>query len=121
MGEIISNIKSQNWSLSKESQGEIVSDISDINQCIYIIITTIKGSDPFRLTFGCGCWEYVDKPANIAVPNMIREIGKAVAEWEPRATITTITFELTLGHVTFSIYWTSTFGDSITEVPVSLT
>ncbi|HYG50495.1 MAG TPA: GPW/gp25 family protein [Flavobacteriales bacterium] len=121
MAELVSNIKSQNWSLNKDTQGEVVTDIEDINQCIYIIITTIKGTDPLRPTFGCGVWEHVDKPANVAVPNMIREIAKAIAEFEPRAEVQKITFELAEANVIFTIYWTSSFGNSVTAVPVTLT
>jgi phage baseplate assembly protein W len=120
MSELVSNIKSQNWSLSIETQGEIVTDIQDINQCIYIIITTIKGSDPLRPDFGCGLWEHIDKPASVAVPNIIREIGKAIATFEPRAEVQKITFELNEAQVTFSIYWTSSFGNSVTAIPITL-
>jgi phage baseplate assembly protein W len=119
MSEIVNNIKTQNWSLSADAQGEIVTDIQDINQCIYLIITTVKGSDPFRSTFGCGLWLHVDKPVNVGIPNMITEIAASIEEWEPRATITNISYELIDSNIIFTIFWTSNFGVSQTELTVT--
>jgi hypothetical protein len=117
---LVSNIKTKSWSISAKEQGKIVTDIEDISQCMYIILTTEQGTDPYNYTFGCGLFKYIDKPANIAVPNMIREIGNAIQTWEKRATIQKITFELDQSHLTFTIYWTSSFGDSSLVLPVTL-
>ncbi len=106
--------------MSIAEQGKIVTDIEDINQCIYIIVTTIPGTDPYNYLFGCGLFTWLDKPLNVAVPNMIREIGNAIATWETRATVTKITYKIDQASVTFSIYWTSTFGESTTTIPVTL-
>jgi phage baseplate assembly protein W len=119
MGNLVENINTQNWSISSNEQGEIVSDIEDINQCIYIILTTIPGTDPLNLLFGCGVWEYVDQPANIAVPNMIREIGAAIAEFEPRANVSKIKYELDISQNTLTIFWYSVYGESSTELKIT--
>jgi hypothetical protein len=117
---LVSEITSKNWSISKDVQGEIVTDVDDINQCIYIIVTTVKRTDPLRVQFGCGLWEWLDKPVNVAIPNMIREISVAIDKWEPRAEVTKITYQLDLSTVIFSIYWKSSFGSSQTIIPINL-
>jgi phage baseplate assembly protein W len=88
---LISEIKTKDWSLSMERQGEVVQELTDINQCIYIILTTVPGTDPLRPTFGAGVHSYVDRPVNIALPNMVREAAKAIALWEPRVIVTKVT------------------------------
>ena len=88
------NLKTKNWSMSVNQPGEVLTDLDSINQCIYIILTTIKGSDPYNPLFGCGIFLYIDQPINIAIPNMIREIGNAITLFEPRATITKIEYQL---------------------------
>lgn len=115
-----SNIKTKNWSLSLINPGEVVTDLDSINQCIYTIVTTVRGTDPYNSKFGCGLFLYVDKPVNVAIPNMVREIGNAIALFEPRATVTKIEYKLDISSVEFSIYWTSNLGSSITSVPVTL-
>jgi uncharacterized protein len=120
MGELVSNINTKNWSISTSLQGEIVKDIEDINQCIYVILKTIQGTDPMNPAFGCGLYLYQDQPINIGLPNMIREIGSSIEKYEPRATITNITYEIDLSTVIFSIYWSSSFGNSVTVLPINL-
>lgn len=116
----VNDIKTKDWSTSITSPGEIVAGIEDINQCIYIILTTIKGTDPYNPLFGCGLYTYQDKPATTAIPNMIREIGIAIQTWETRATIQKIAYELDVSHLTFTIFWTSAYGDSSTTLPVTI-
>lgn len=87
----LSEIRSGDWSLSVAAQGEVVEGISDIAQCINIILSTQKGSDPLRPEFGVDIVEYVDKPINSAVPGIIREMIEQVNRWEPRCTIEKIT------------------------------
>jgi hypothetical protein len=117
---LVKDINSKNWSISKDVQGEIVQDLADVNQCIYIILTTVKGSDPFRPDFGCGLWDYVDKPLNLAIPNMIREIASAIQTYETRVTIDSINYEiLNLSEIKFTIKWLSNFGNSETSLTVN--
>lgn len=99
------DISSNDWSLSTDAQGEVVQGFSDIQQCIYIILVTRKGTDPLRPDFGCGVYEYIDKPVTIAVPNMKREILFAIQKFEPRVKIISILHSVDMGNVTFSITW----------------
>lgn len=97
-------ITSSYWSL-KLSESGVVQGLEDIQQCIYIILTTQKGTDPTRPEFGCGVFDYIDKPVNIAVPNMKKEIAKAIAIYEPRVKIIRILHAVEVEHLTFSIEW----------------
>lgn len=86
----ISDIKSADWSLATESAGDVVEGIFDINQCIVTILATQKGSDPFRPDFGSDVWDWIDRPLNVAVPNMKRAIYEAIGLWEPRVIVTQV-------------------------------
>lgn len=101
----LQDIKSKDWSLSLAEQGAVVEGFADIQQCVYIILVTMKGTDPLRPDFGCGIYEYIDKPLNIAIPNMKREILFAIQKYEPRVKIISILHAVEDAHLTFSITW----------------
>jgi len=73
-----------NWQVSISDTAEVVTDINDIVQAIYLILTTVKGSDPLRPLFGSEVWRYLDKPMNRVDPMLIYEIYDAVEKWEKR-------------------------------------
>lgn len=102
----VSDITTAHWSPKLGSPGEIVRDLADIDQCIGIILATRKGSDPHRPLFGCDAWLWVDKPANVAVPNIIREVVDALELWEPRMTVArvSVTFD-SGGQPTVTVAW----------------
>ncbi len=76
-------IRRLDWQLGF-SFGSIAQGINDLNQCILIIANTVKGSDPFRPEFGCGLWDYVDMPIQMAAPLMAAAIRQAVTRYEKR-------------------------------------
>lgn len=84
----VSDIKTGNWALSATEQGAVVQDLEDINQCISIILATVKGTDPLRPEFGCDILKWIDKPVNQAIPNIIKEAVAAINMWEPRVVVT---------------------------------
>jgi len=98
-------IAAANWSPAVGRPGEIVEGIADIEQCIDIIITTRKGSDPHRPLFGCSAWQWIDRPANVATPNMIREVVDSLELWEPRLELIGVTVQLALAAATLIIEW----------------
>jgi uncharacterized protein len=100
----LQDITSADWQLSL-TEGEVVQDFADIQQCIFVILTTEKGTDPTRPDFGCGVYTYIDKPVNFAVPNMKREIAQAIATYERRVKIIRILHTVEEGKVTFKIEW----------------
>ena len=83
--------------------------LRDISQCIYIIATTVKGSDPLRPEFGSDIRQYLDRPAS-QVPAMIRAITQAIEIWETRVRITRVSYKVDVSHITFQIEWTTLAG-----------
>jgi phage baseplate assembly protein W len=86
----LADITSADWSLELGTIGAVVQGINDINQCIGIILTTPLGSDPLRPTFGADLWQYIDRPITVAIPSIVREVSAAIAMWEPRVTLQSV-------------------------------
>lgn len=93
----LADITSADWSLALDTPGipgsgigNVVQGLADVNQCIRIILTTPKGSDPLRPTFGADVWRYIDSPINAAIPAIVREVTEAITMWEPRVTVVSV-------------------------------
>jgi phage baseplate assembly protein W len=80
--------------LASDRLGELVTDTQDVDQCIRIILTTPKGSDPHRPLCGSNLHLYIDYPANSARPHIVREAVNALREWEPRIEVVKVTVSL---------------------------
>ena len=94
----LADITSADWSLALDQPGEpgsgignVVQGIADVNQCIQIILTTPKGSDPLRPTFGADLWKFLDAPINAAISAIVTEVTTAITQWEPRVKLTSVT------------------------------
>ena len=90
----LADILSPVWTLSIDGNGAIAEGIDAILQCISLILRTTPGSDPLRPEFGCGLYQYVDEPLNVAIPAMKKAILDAIARWETRVSVTKITYTL---------------------------
>lgn len=101
----INEIKSAEWSLNLNEIGSVVEGNDDINQCIGIIIRTLKGSDPFRPLFGCDVFKYIDIPQRLAAPGLAKEIGDSVQLWEPRIEVRRVTYVIEGLRIYFSVDW----------------
>lgn len=99
------DINSAYWQLSLGGIGNVVQAVEDINQCILIIVTTRKGADPFRPNFGCGIFELLDRPINLVIAEMCKSITDAIALFETRIVVTSVTYEITYSSIDFSIGW----------------
>jgi uncharacterized protein len=99
----LDDIKSSEWSISLGEVGGIKQGMDDINQCIEIILTTIPGTDPLRPTFGSNIYKYIDKPLNIAIPNIYKAIIDALALWEKRIEIESLQYQAGVGELKFMI------------------
>ena len=96
----LADINSADWSLMLDvtagagpasGVGQVVQGIADVDQCVRIILTTPKGADPLRPTFGADLWQFVDTPINLARPGIVREIMEALLLWEPRIDLIKVT------------------------------
>lgn len=122
-GVDVTTITAADWSHKVGSYGEIVQGLEDIAQCIRIILATPKGSVPHRPQFGCDAWRYLDHPESQSLPHVIRECTDAVANWEPRATVTRVTASYGLAQVNLVVHWTARLASAgqSTTVTYSLT
>ncbi len=114
----LNEIKYVDWQPKLNEIGEVAQGIDDINQCIYIILTTQKGSVPHRPTFGSDIFKYIDYPVQEAVPNIIREVIDAISEWETRIEIENVSAEIDMANVKIKIEWNLIDSEitSVTEV-----
>jgi uncharacterized protein len=93
----LADIKSADWSLMLDTQqepgsgiGNVVQGVDDVNQCIAIILTTPKGTDVLRPTFGTDLWRYIDSPIGAAGPAIVREVTQSITQWEPRVKVLSV-------------------------------
>ena len=108
----LADIKSTDWSLKLSAIGSVVQGLQDIDQCITIILTTPRGSDPLRPTFGADLWRFIDSPISAVVPAIVREVGAAIAMWEPRVNVVSVSVTPVIeggaqsgAHLNVSITW----------------
>lgn len=100
----LTDLKARNWTYSLQTIGDMVQGVAEISQCILVIVTTQKGSDPLRPEFGADLYLYLDQPSN-NVAKMINSIAEALDIWETRIEIKKIAFKVDVGTVDFEITW----------------
>lgn len=109
----LQEIQSADWSYSIDTPGEVVQGANDIAQCILIILTTVKGSDPLRPDFGCSIYERIDEPVNTAGPALVLDIKNSIEKYEPRAQLTGVRWEVSSqSNLRFKIRWTDIYSES---------
>ena len=118
MAKLLNQITSKDWSFSILQQGQVAEDLADINQCIVIILKTVKGTDPLRPTFGCDIFKYIDRPVSYALPNIVRETAIAIDTWEKRVVVTKITPVLDVSHMTIRVEWKTLTSEQIKTTTV---
>lgn len=77
----------RNWQVSINDPLARVEGVEDVAQCVYIILTTVPGSDPLRPDFGCNLYRYIDRPTTEAQAMLIYEVVAALNRWEPRINV----------------------------------
>jgi uncharacterized protein len=119
----LADITSADWSLALGAIGEVVQGIADVEQCLGIIVTTPLGSDPLRPTFGANIWRYIDFPISQALPAIVSELTSAIAMWEPRVKLVSVTAQPVLdgssqsgAHLDVTLNWQLNLGATATPV-----
>jgi phage baseplate assembly protein W len=100
----LTDIKSVNWQMGMGGFGNIAEGLADIKQCIGLIITTSKGSDPLRPEFGTDIYKKIDKPITKVAPEIVSEILTGIQLFEPRVKITRLVYAITGATLTFDMY-----------------
>lgn len=67
--------------------------VASVMQNIAIILSTRQQTVPLYRGFGLPM-QFIDKPIPVAKPLMIAEITEAIAEYEPRAKLIGVSFEI---------------------------
>lgn len=116
MATKIQEIKATNWQLSNQNLGEMAEGIEDIKQCIDIILTTQKGSDPLRPLFGSDIWKFIDNPTTIAAPNISAEIIDAIGKWEQRILIKRLVYNIDKEDINFELIYELQESGETTEI-----
>lgn len=100
----LSDITSVHWQPALGSL-DVVEGFADIDQCLQIIVSTPKGSDPHRPLFGCDAGLYLDYPANVALPHIVREVSESLRAWEPRIELVSVVPTIDGSHGKVRITW----------------
>jgi len=118
----LTNIQSSSWELMLDSTagggagsglGNVCQALGDVHQTLQIIFSTIPGEDPFRPTFGCDLTQFLDRPLTAAIPAIVGAISAAIADWEPRISVTNIDVTASLeviGQLAVAITWQPNLG-----------
>lgn len=99
----INDIRSVNWQVAVTGCGDVAENLADIRQCIGLIITTTKGTDPLRPLFGTDIYKLVDKPVNVAAPAIVSEILTGIQLWEPRVRVKKLVYTLQYERILFDL------------------
>lgn len=67
--------------------------VKSVLQNVAVILSTRQQSVPLYRGFGLPM-KFVDKPIPVAQSLLVAEINEAISEYEPRASVTAVTFEV---------------------------
>ena len=114
--DAFTTLTARDWQLALGQPAIALTGRDDIAQCIRIILTTPKGSDPLRPEFGSDIWRYLDHPIDQALPHLVCESWDAITRWEPRAALESV--KPRLGdepqQVVIAIHWKDSAGADFT-------
>lgn len=87
------------WSYPFEWDSEVgavsSSDAQDIQQAIWIILSTAPGERMMRPDFGCAIHDYVFAPVNTQTIGLLRfAVEEALTRWEPRIELEQVAVEI---------------------------
>jgi hypothetical protein len=120
MTTIADNLGTTYFQLSVVGVGALAVGIEDIRQRIYNVLNSSPGTDPFRPLFGSYVYKYNDKPLDIAIPNIKKEIFSALDLWMPEIQIKTITHSINdINQLLFNITYLLVDDDLIDSVTFS--
>ncbi len=103
-------IDSPTWAMGLK-RGQIVKDVAAINQSIFLILTTSRGTDPMRPLFGSTIYQYLGTPTNIAIAGIKASIVEALSVWEKRIQVVRVTHKVSVDKLQFIIVYKA--GDGV--------
>ena len=87
----VNEITTPYWQHKRNSIGDVVTDLDDIEQCYDTILNTIKGEIPFQPNIGCNIMEAIGQKPKEALEIARALILKEFSTQEPRADIISLT------------------------------
>ncbi len=108
---VTSPITSTVWALkvgsgpTDDTIGQVRKGVAAVHQCIRIICTTPQGSDPLRPTFAWDMLSVIDLPVTLAIPLIVAGLAAAIAKWEPRVQVISITATPVNPSVDLGAHW----------------
>lgn len=101
--------RSKHWQLAPLDVSDgALQGFDDIEQSIFIVLSTRKGTDATRPEFGSNHFDYIDTPEDVFVPNAVREVVLAVHTWEKRATVDKVEFSGSAPEIGMAVHWHAT-------------
>jgi uncharacterized protein len=92
------------WSFPLRTQANggvaLVRGDKELEEAIWVILSTAPGERPMRPEFGCGLNRFVFAPANSATASsIVNEVRKALHRWEPRVVVEEVRVDFTNAHL----------------------
>ncbi|OHV25758.1 baseplate protein [Parafrankia soli] len=78
------------WPMATDASGSfaMTSGVDELEQAMYLILSTTPGERPMRPEFGCPLADYVFAPADSTTAGLIAyEVTRALSRWEPRVDV----------------------------------
>ncbi|WP_368861910.1 GPW/gp25 family protein [Frankia gtarii] len=75
------------WPVAVDATGSfaMTDGVAELEQAMYLILSTTPGERPMRPEFGCPLADYVFAPADSTTAGLISyEVVRALGRWEPR-------------------------------------
>jgi phage baseplate assembly protein W len=87
------------WQPKLGALAETVTGIDDVAQGIELLLSTLPGSVPLLPEYGFDWIRYLDRPMNVTMRRMERDMLKALRRWEPRVEVVTLKVEPVAGAI----------------------
>lgn len=78
------------WPVATDQTGgfAMTTGTAEVEQAMYLILSTTPGERPMRPEFGCPLADYVFAPADATTAGLISyEVVRAITRWEPRVEV----------------------------------
>lgn len=86
--------------------GLIAAGLADLEQAIHTIAMTEKGTVPLAPEKCVRILEWIDRPPDEAIPNIVRELWDGITTWEPRIVVEKVTpMPQSDSHWRFPVFW----------------
>lgn len=90
----------------RSGMGLIAAGLDDLEQAIHTIAMTEKGSVPLAPEKCVRILEWIDRPPDVAIPNIARELWDGITTFEPRIIVEKVTpLPQSDSHWRFPVFW----------------